>query len=124
MEESAEKRRERLQAMRMEASNQSQPLSPSSVQSLSNPLINSAANERTPQPTRFDFYTDPMAVFSGSKRRNPCVGGNSLYCSPETFSSPIRSNSPLSYPLNRPSGKYFASLFDQVSFFLTNNLEF
>ncbi|KAL3640835.1 hypothetical protein CASFOL_015803 [Castilleja foliolosa] len=76
MEES-EKRRERLNAMRMEAaqtgvySNSESPGSASNA--LSNPLIeNETARVPSQQYTspRFDFYTDPMAAFTGSKRRN------------------------------------------------------
>ncbi|ONK60508.1 uncharacterized protein A4U43_C08F19230 [Asparagus officinalis] len=128
MDESSQKRRERLQAMRADASNQSQPLSSSSssspTQGLSNPLVNSDANERTPKAPRFHYYTDPMAAFSGSKASNHpesfsapirgrsplshpsnrpnVVGSSGFYRAPESFSSPIRSPSPHSYALNRP----------------------
>lgn len=100
--------------MRTEASNQSPPLS-TSTQGLSNPLTSSTGDERTPKAARFDFYTDPMAAFSGSKMGNPSpgggLGGGGPYCSPQSFSSPIRSPSPLSYPSNRPSCEYFGYSF-------------
>ncbi|KAK9136157.1 hypothetical protein Syun_015487 [Stephania yunnanensis] len=71
MEES-EKRRERLKAMRMEAAqanalhNEGTSTVPAQ---LSNPLIDSSTTmEHSSAHTRFDFYTDPMAAFSGNKR--------------------------------------------------------
>ncbi|PIM97615.1 hypothetical protein CDL12_29914 [Handroanthus impetiginosus] len=76
MEES-EQRRERLKAMRMEAAragvNTESENSGFPSRGLSNPLIESeteTASAAPPQYTsrRFDYYTDPMAAFSGSKR--------------------------------------------------------
>ncbi|KAL9172579.1 hypothetical protein ABFS82_03G056800 [Erythranthe guttata] len=73
MEES-EKRRERLNAMRTEAAQTRETTHPhNSLGGLSNPLIESESASTAPlhhTSQRFDFYTDPMAAFSGSKRRN------------------------------------------------------
>ncbi|GFP92685.1 hypothetical protein PHJA_001412700 [Phtheirospermum japonicum] len=76
MEES-EKRRERLNAMRIEAAQTGVYIdsgsSGSASNALSNPLIeNETASAPPHQYTaqRFDFYTDPMSAFTGSKRRN------------------------------------------------------
>ncbi|KAL1546714.1 protein SICKLE isoform X2 [Salvia divinorum] len=74
MEES-QKRRERLKAMRIEAAdttvvaNTDRSLASGG---LANPLVE---GESTSIPTqyfspRFDYYTDPMAAFSGSRREN------------------------------------------------------
>nr|XP_010932821.1 LOW QUALITY PROTEIN: protein SICKLE-like [Elaeis guineensis] len=87
MEDSA-KRRQRLQAMRLEAEatsssssqslNSSVPPSQPSPQ-LSNPLLDPPpASESSPPARRFDYYTDPMSAFSGAKRK----GGPGAYCSP------------------------------------------
>ncbi|KAJ0024670.1 hypothetical protein Pint_08492 [Pistacia integerrima] len=75
MEES-EKRRERLRAMRMEAE---QAEVCSNVEtfavpdSLSNPLLEKSASQPAQGESyatpRFDYYTDPMAAFSGNKKR-------------------------------------------------------
>lgn len=77
MEES-EKRRERLKAMRMEAAG----IAVDAINSdrsglasagLSNPLVEGDSNSSTPTQhfsPRFDYYTDPMAAFSGNKRRD------------------------------------------------------
>ncbi|KAK4429169.1 protein SICKLE [Sesamum alatum] len=76
MEES-EKRRERLKAMRMEAAqagvNTDSESSGFPSRGLSNPLIESettSASSLQYTSPRFDYYTDPMAAFSGSRRRN------------------------------------------------------
>ncbi|KAK6115367.1 hypothetical protein DH2020_007636 [Rehmannia glutinosa] len=76
MEES-EKRRERLKAMRMEAAQTGKYTdfeSPGLASGgLSNPLIESETASASPlqySSPRFDFYTDPMSAFSGSKTRN------------------------------------------------------
>ncbi|XP_057793953.1 protein SICKLE isoform X2 [Salvia miltiorrhiza] len=74
MEES-QKRRERLKAMRIEAANTAVNADTDSLLAsggLSNPLVE---GESTSIPTkcfspRFDYYTDPMAAFSGSRRDN------------------------------------------------------
>lgn len=76
MEES-EKRRERLKAMRLEAS---QPGvdnvvgDPAVPHHLSNPLVETspipALQNNSSAPPRFDYYTDPMAAFSADKRRS------------------------------------------------------
>ncbi|GMN40157.1 hypothetical protein TIFTF001_009387 [Ficus carica] len=76
MEES-EKRRERLRAMRAEAarSENSNSIEASAMPGyLSNPLVEISAavsaQEESRRTPRFDFYTDPMAAFSGNNRRN------------------------------------------------------
>lgn len=74
MEES-EKRRERLRAMRMEAAqaNVGNYAETSLPNHLSNPLVESSAamleqSEPCTAP-RFDYYTNPMAAFSATKKR-------------------------------------------------------
>ncbi|XP_059286127.1 protein SICKLE-like [Lycium ferocissimum] len=78
MEES-EKRKERLKAMRMEASqsgNYNETANSSMGSSsfgLTNPLIDSPVGKTESyvmQRPRFDYYTDPMAAFSANKRSN------------------------------------------------------
>lgn len=73
MEES-EQRRERLKAMRIEAAGAAVDANSELAASggLSNPLVE---GQNTSTPTqyfspRFDFYTDPMAAFSGTRRDN------------------------------------------------------
>ncbi|KAJ6853845.1 DNA-directed RNA polymerase II subunit rpb1 isoform X2 [Iris pallida] len=96
MEESSEKMRERLQAMRTEASSSSpqpppSPSLPPPFQPLSNPPLQPpppplSGGESSP---RFDFYTDPMAAFSSAKRRT----GTPSYRTPPpptNFSPPVR----------------------------------
>ncbi|KAJ6824931.1 DNA-directed RNA polymerase II subunit rpb1 isoform X2 [Iris pallida] len=103
MEESSEKMRERLQAMRTEASSSSpqpppSPSLPPPFQPLSNPPLQPpppplSGGESSP---RFDFYTDPMAAFSSAKRRT----GTPSYRTPPpptNFSPPVRSHSLMSY---------------------------
>ncbi|CAO2834549.1 unnamed protein product [Amaranthus hypochondriacus] len=76
MEES-EKRRERLKAMRLEATSEvvsSSTSSSFSQQTLSSPLANPLldnfdSNVAATPPPRFDFYTDPMAAYATDKRR-------------------------------------------------------
>ncbi|CAK9309085.1 unnamed protein product [Citrullus colocynthis] len=74
MEES-EKRRERLRAMRMEAAqvDVTNYIETSLPNHLSNPLIESSATtvgQLAPcTAPRFDYYTNPMAAFSTSKKR-------------------------------------------------------
>lgn len=76
MDES-EKRRERLKAMRLEATSEivsSSTSSSFSQQTLNSPLANPLLDNfdssvaATPPP-RFDFYTDPMAAYATDKRR-------------------------------------------------------
>nr|XP_043628654.1 protein SICKLE [Erigeron canadensis]XP_043628655.1 protein SICKLE [Erigeron canadensis] len=73
MEESAQ-RKERLKAMRMEASRGAATHnggSDHSAVSLSNPLVESTANSNTQGHTfaqSFNYYTDPMAAYSGNKQ--------------------------------------------------------
>ncbi|TYI30132.1 hypothetical protein ES332_A05G364200v1 [Gossypium tomentosum] len=76
MDES-EKRKERLKAMRMEAANAevSENVQSSAMPgSLSNPLIETSssltAQDDFCRAPRFDYYTDPMAAFSGNKKRD------------------------------------------------------
>lgn len=72
MEEESEKRKERLKAMRMEASecgnyNETE----NQLQGLSNPLVESPSGQAEfCAAPRFDYYTDPMAAFSANKKRN------------------------------------------------------
>ena len=74
MEES-EKRRERLRAMRMEAAQADvvNYIETSLPNHLSNPLVESSATmmgQLAPCTTpRFDYYTNPMAAFSTSKKK-------------------------------------------------------
>lgn len=77
MEESV-KRKERLQAMRLEAAqngsddnkDQHQESSHSASGLLASPFNELSSPSSTPQhPPRFDYYTDPLAAFSGSKRK-------------------------------------------------------
>ncbi|KAH6832012.1 hypothetical protein C2S53_000173 [Perilla frutescens var. hirtella] len=76
MEES-EKRRERLKAMRMEAADAAvdanSDRSGLASAGLSNPLVEGDSISSVPTQyfsPRFDYYTDPMAAFSGNKRRD------------------------------------------------------
>ncbi|KAL6574298.1 hypothetical protein OROHE_001202 [Orobanche hederae] len=76
MEES-EKRKERLEAMRMEAAGTGAYTdfeSPGLASgALSNPLIESETASPSPHhytSPRFDYYTDPLSAFSASKRAN------------------------------------------------------
>ncbi|KAA8528365.1 hypothetical protein F0562_035720 [Nyssa sinensis] len=91
MEESA-KRKERLKAMRMEASQAgvyNDGGSYSGSHGLSNPLIETSAalpaqveSNATP---RFDYYTDPLSAFSGHKRNSNASNQNpSGYFTPPT----------------------------------------
>ncbi|XP_072992379.1 protein SICKLE-like [Typha latifolia] len=72
MEDSA-KRKERLLAIRMEAASaaaSSRNPSPSTPE-LPDPLIQPpSAAEISPRAPRFDYYTNPTAAFSGSKRKS------------------------------------------------------
>ncbi|KAL6493110.1 hypothetical protein OROGR_032869 [Orobanche gracilis] len=76
MEES-EKRKERLEAMRIEAAGTrayTDSESPGlATGALSNPLIESETASASPHhytSPRFDYYTDPLSAFSASKRAN------------------------------------------------------
>ncbi|KAD6453187.1 hypothetical protein E3N88_07892 [Mikania micrantha] len=67
MEESAQ-RRERLKAMRMEASQEDATFNTDhSAVNLSNPLIESTTNSQITSQS-FNYYTNPMAAYSGNKR--------------------------------------------------------
>lgn len=72
MEES-EKRRERLKAMRMEASQSGDYNEAVGYGGLTNPLTDSPSGKvesyGMARP-RFDYYTDPMSAFSANKRSN------------------------------------------------------
>ncbi|KAL2893079.1 Protein SICKLE [Bienertia sinuspersici] len=75
MEES-EKRRERLRAMRLEATAEVAPSSSSSFSQetlistpLPIPLLDNQESNTASAPPRFDFYTDPMAAYSNNKPR-------------------------------------------------------
>lgn len=81
MEES-EKRRERLKAMRMEASQAGveHVVGNSAVpHHLSNPLVETSPIPplQNNAPRRFDYYTDPMAAFSADKRGSKVSNQNS-----------------------------------------------
>ncbi|KAK1360362.1 hypothetical protein POM88_044836 [Heracleum sosnowskyi] len=60
MEES-EKKRERLKTMRMEAAQ---------MRGISSLVLETAATNQDSCPRRFGYYTDPMAAFSGNKKRS------------------------------------------------------
>lgn len=98
MEES-EDRRLRLKAMRREAdeaeASPNMNTSPASAH-LSNPLaeFTDLPMQQPVSATRFDFYTDPMAAFSGNRRKCQKTNENS----PNYVSSPLTSVSP--GPLN------------------------
>ncbi|KAH7687052.1 hypothetical protein IHE45_04G144400 [Dioscorea alata] len=73
-EESSEMRRQRLRALRMDADGASAPSPSSPLPLLFNPLLHdppfsSPGIDSTPPSSRFDYYTDPMSAFSGSKRK-------------------------------------------------------
>ncbi|XP_020594179.1 uncharacterized protein LOC110034238, partial [Phalaenopsis equestris] len=102
MEDSA-KRKERLQAMRMEASSSSGGPSPSFSTTntpLSNPLIHPAGlvNENSPPSHRFDYYTDPAAAYSAVKRKTSnsgSGGGHGGHFQPSNVSSPVSAARPI-----------------------------
>ncbi|XP_050266136.1 protein SICKLE-like [Quercus robur] len=96
MEES-EKRRERLNAVRMQAAQSEFSINVASSSmpvSLSNPLIETSATmaeqEESCSP-RFDFYTDPMSAFSDSKKSSKASNQNR----PDYFTSPNYCGSPM-----------------------------
>ncbi|KAM0935236.1 putative protein SICKLE [Dioscorea sansibarensis] len=73
-EETSEMRRQRLRALRMDADGASAPSPSSPLPRLFNPLLHgppfsSPGIDSTPPSSRFDYYTDPMSAFSGSKRK-------------------------------------------------------
>lgn len=100
------KRRERLKAMRMEAS---QTEASNAAEShalpscLSNPFVESSANVPVQKEShsipRFDFYTDPMSAFSGNKKT---MAGNQT--SQGYYTPPITSGSPMAQTSSSPSG--------------------
>ncbi|KAI3942471.1 hypothetical protein MKW98_013123 [Papaver atlanticum] len=87
MEES-EKRRERLKAMREEANSEASHNVGTSLPTinLANPLVEtSSVPQRPTGARRFDYYTDPMAAFSGNKRTN----SHMYQAPPNSFPPPI-----------------------------------
>ncbi|MQL72857.1 hypothetical protein Taro_005193, partial [Colocasia esculenta] len=92
MEES-EERKERLRAMRAGAG-QDRPSSSTATWQLLNPLAQPSAtppgSERSPPPSRFDYYTDPMSAYSGNRS-----GSGLAHHPPYGFSSPVRCSSPM-----------------------------
>ncbi|KAK8947679.1 hypothetical protein KSP40_PGU002749 [Platanthera guangdongensis] len=105
MENSA-KRKERLQAMRMEASSSStdrpSPSFSTPNMPLSNPLIYPSVPSMESQLSlhRFDYYTDPTAAYfsaGGNMNRKGEDARHDSYHHPPIFSSPIHKTSPLSY---------------------------
>ncbi|XP_024983656.1 protein SICKLE-like isoform X2 [Cynara cardunculus var. scolymus] len=121
MEESAQ-RRERLKAMRMEASQGSATYddgSEHSALSLSNPLLESTANPEgqvQPLAQSFNYYTNPMAAFFGNKQKSkvsPQISQDYTSTPPrsriEMFPSPSP-QAPINHSPNRrmqqPQGQY------------------
>eukprot|EP00252_Welwitschia_mirabilis_P013684 TRINITY_DN3010_c0_g1_i1.p1 TRINITY_DN3010_c0_g1~~TRINITY_DN3010_c0_g1_i1.p1 ORF type:complete len:476 (-),score=81.50 TRINITY_DN3010_c0_g1_i1:73-1500(-) len=73
------KRKERLQAMRMEADRTSsgpQESPKSACAKLQNPLNESCPEPACDQTNRFDYYTDPLAAFSGIRKKGRVHGNN------------------------------------------------
>ncbi|CAN6460112.1 unnamed protein product [Victoria cruziana] len=91
--EEAEKRKERLQAMKAEAASASSPV-PDAVghQLLPSPFSsseNSSAAAASPSftlPPRFDYYTDPLGSFSSATNKRKPPRGDSNLQSPHGFS--------------------------------------
>ena len=68
--ETSEKRKERLRAMRLEAENSHEDTRSDVPGYLSNPLADGNVEQEEPcAPSRFGFYTDPMAGFSADTKR-------------------------------------------------------
>lgn len=111
MEESA-KRRERLIAMRAEASQaavDNNAEHDSVSHGLSNPLIESSSalpgQVESIAPQRFDYYTDPMSAFSGNKRGSKASHQISL-----DYSTPPRpQNTEMTPPPARQAQNNFSS---------------
>ncbi|XP_031482290.1 protein SICKLE [Nymphaea colorata] len=90
--EEAEKRKERLQAMRAEAASASMPgpdaaghhLLPSPFSSTD--PSSSAASPSFSLPPRFDYYTDPLGSFSSATNKRKPPRGDSVLQSPHGFS--------------------------------------
>ncbi|KAJ8561396.1 hypothetical protein K7X08_027586 [Anisodus acutangulus] len=108
MEES-EKRKERLKAMRMEASQSGDYNGSSNLVNggLTNPLIDSSIGQvesYAMQRPRFDYYTDPMAAFSANKRSNNVSPQVSQQC----YTPPPRPRNPQypQSPSNTARGNY------------------
>lgn len=73
--ETSEKRKERLRAMRLEAEASHNDTTADVPGYLSNPLADgNVAQEEPCAPSRFGFYTDPMAGFSADTKR--CKAGD------------------------------------------------
>lgn len=100
MEES-EKRRERLKAMRMEASQSGDYIEAVGYGGLTNPLTDSPSGKvesNAMARPRFDYYTDPMSAFSANKRSNNNQVSQQCY-------TPPRARNPQS-PICTPRGNY------------------
>ncbi|KAG8377754.1 hypothetical protein BUALT_Bualt08G0065900 [Buddleja alternifolia] len=113
MEES-EKRRERLKAMRMEANlpgvNIDLESSEVAPRGLSNPLIESETASTTQYTSpRFDYYTDPMSAFSGSRRNNtaPQVSHGQYNTPRSMYPGPTPSPPYQNPPINSPGPRTF-----------------
>lgn len=109
MEES-EERRDRLKAMRMEATQAAASNTAATSVSpncLSNPLVETSSTvpvEQSFVAPRFDFYTDPMAAFSGNKKRSTVPNQIS-----QDFTPPSVSRSHLAW--HSPSSPYGNAFF-------------
>lgn len=100
--EDSEKRRDRLKAMRLQADQTEASSNVASLAvpvSLSNPLLETSATMAVQEEScapRFDFYTDPMAAFSDSRKRSEA--GNQIrqdyFTSPSNHGSPMARFSP------------------------------
>ncbi|MCO5561873.1 hypothetical protein L7F22_015498, partial [Adiantum nelumboides] len=93
MEESSERRRERLRAMREEASladdgEGSSVAEPPGTPDL--PLLQDSQQPSAAPSPRFEFYTDPLAAFSGSQRNKKSRSSVGSVTPPEPSPSPLR----------------------------------
>lgn len=107
--EEAQKRKERLKAMRIEADGATADANADRPGVLSNPFVESGSTS-TSAPAqysspRFDFYTDPMAAFSGTRRDSitpqvphghPNMFPSNFYCLLYVFRDGFRIN--LAFP--------------------------
>ncbi|KAF4375305.1 hypothetical protein F8388_024024 [Cannabis sativa] len=106
MEESKE-RKERLRLMRAKADQAENSKDSETTLAmpfhLSNPLIETSAATPPQEPSRFDFYTDPMAAFTANKKRN--TESHHVSLDHYTHTPPINSGSPMlraPYPVPGP----------------------
>ncbi|KAK9758400.1 hypothetical protein RND81_01G227100 [Saponaria officinalis] len=74
--EEAEKRRERLRAMRMEAAADVETLKTHTNSNLTNPLAHNPHPPPPPPLPRFDFYTDPLSSFSSHRPTSSRLPGS------------------------------------------------